>query len=673
MKSPLLPARSACRVAALAILLPLSLPADVLLLKDGKRVEGEVTEQGDAYEVRTKYGALTIRREEVARRVKDAPSLVAEIEMLRKSAAEMAAEGFAIEGDPAARNQKLEAAAALYEKAIALCGDARKAFPDADVGRVSTLLTAGLQKVRSGIAPDTLAPVAPPKAPAAPPADPPKTPVAAPAAPKAPAAPPPAKPAARLPVPAAPALAEAEKQIRSLFKDDYAKRAPADRVALARRLLQAGEETKDDDALRYVALREARDLAAAAGDLDTAMAAIGRLGKGFDVDVPEQEAAAFAAAARTVDPDEGEAVFAKGMTLADRLAQSDEYEAALKLMTPLEDLARRMRNAEHVKTVQGRARELRTQQADWNRVKPALEKLKETPDDAEACLAVGRYYATAGKWAEALPLLAKGSAPALKEAAAKELAKPADAAAQAEAGDLWAASAEKETGPLKTALQDRARDFYEKALPGLTGLSRARVEKKINGLIAAATPSGGGALNLLALVNPQKDTVAGAWKSDGRALTSDAGACSRVMLPYEVPDEYDYRVDLSRVSGSGSIAIILTKGGREFVLETAWPAGQTGFAYVDGLHIDANPTGTKVPFTNGRRYSYVVQVRNSGLRLLVDGRPFIAWKTDYKNVTPHTGWALPNKNCVGFGSYASPTTFHAAELVEVSGRGKRVR
>jgi hypothetical protein len=153
MKSPMLPARSVCRVAALAILLPLSLRADVLLLKDGKRLEGEVREQGDAYEVRTKYGTLTIRKEDVARRVKDAPSLVAEIEVLRTSASEMAGEGFAIEGDPAARNQKLEAAAALYEKAIALCGDARKAFPDADVDRALTLLAAGLQKVRSGIAP----------------------------------------------------------------------------------------------------------------------------------------------------------------------------------------------------------------------------------------------------------------------------------------------------------------------------------------------------------------------------------------------------------------------------------------------------------------------------------------------------------------------------------------
>ena len=671
MAFPMQIVRAAFWVAALSALTPPGPSADILVLKDGRRVEGDVKEEAEAYQVKTKYGTLSVQKDLVERVVR-VEAILQEARSFRTGGRSALAEAQKPGIAAAERKNRLASAGETLKRALALFREARTYIPDeaaAGVDEAIAETARDIELCRDGSAPDVLTPVAPPKTPA----DPPKTPAAAPAAPVSTPPPPPAKPAVRVPVPAAPALAEAEKQIRSLFKDDYAKRATENRAALARRLLLAGEETKDDDALRYVALREARDLAAAGGDLDTALAAIERLEKGFDVGGPDLKAAAFATAARAVDPEEGEAVFAKGLGLAERLAQADEVEAALKLMTPLEDLARRMKSAEHVRTVQGRAKELRAQQTEWNRVRPSVEKLKESPDDAEACLAAGRYYATAGKWTEALPLLAKGSAAGLQAAAAKELAKPADAAALAETGDLWAASAEKEPATLKAALQERARDFYEKALPGLTGLARARVDKRIAGLIAATTPSGGGALNLLALVNLPKDAAAGTWKADGRALTSDAGPCSRVMLPYEVPDEYDYRVDLSRVSGSGSIALILTKGGREFVLETAWPAGQTGFAYVDGLHIDTNPTGTKVPFSNGRRYCYVVQVRNTGLRLLVDGRQFIAWKTDYKNVTPHTGWALPNKQCLGFGSYGCPTTFHAAELVEVSGRGRRAR
>ena len=145
------------------------------------------------------------------------------------------------------------------------------------------------------------------------------------------------------------------------------------------------------------------------------------------------------------------------------------------------------------------------------------------------------------------------------------------------------------------------------------------------------------------------------------------------MLPCEVPEEYDYQVDFTRNGGASTVALMLTKGGRTFVLETGWPAGWTGFAFVDGKHINANPSGVKFPLTNGRRYSFLVQVRNAGLKAFVNGKQIIDWKTDYKNLTPHAGWALPNKQCVGFGSYASPTTFHSAKLIEVTGRGKRLR
>jgi hypothetical protein len=36
-------------------------PADILILADGKSVEGEVTDRGEAYEVKTRYGVLSIK------------------------------------------------------------------------------------------------------------------------------------------------------------------------------------------------------------------------------------------------------------------------------------------------------------------------------------------------------------------------------------------------------------------------------------------------------------------------------------------------------------------------------------------------------------------------------------------------------------------------------------
>ncbi|MCX7011771.1 MAG: hypothetical protein NTW86_04265 [Candidatus Sumerlaeota bacterium] len=231
----------------------------------------------------------------------------------------------------------------------------------------------------------------------------------------------------------------------------------------------------------------------------------------------------------------------------------------------------------------------------------------------------------------------------------------------------------------KAAMNARAVQYGERFLKLHTAqdLDRTRAELAVKkAREAAPNPSPKAApkvrLNLLAMVVPSKHVVSGAWKADARGFTSDSGACSRVMLPYQVPEEYDYRVDLTRNSGQSTVCLILTKDGRDFVLEITGPSGMTGFAYIDGKHIDTNPTGVKFPLVNGRRYSFLVQVRNTGLKAFVDGQQIIAWKTDYKNLTPHSGWALPDKGCVGFGSHINPTTFHAAEIVEVSGRGKRL-
>jgi hypothetical protein len=673
--SPRLPA---CLLAGLLLLAAFPPPArpDIIVLKDGKRVEGTVTDRGDAYEVRTKYGMLSIRKEEVSRVVR-LDALLAEAEAFLGSGKEILEEALKPDAKPEESKAKRASAEETFRRGLDILKDARALCPPEaapDLDRKIGEATQAIARCRGNSGPDTLDPVAPPKtaagpAPGSKPAEKsPPDPAVKPAAPPEPGT----KSPVKAPAPTGPVLAEAEKEIRSIFKDDSPRKTGAEQVALARKMLKAGEETKDNAALQFAALREAQDLAAAAGDLGTALAAIARLDERFEVDVPELKASAVKAAARTRDPEDAERVFAAGMDVMGQLGREEAYDAALKLASPLEDLARRLRNPDHVKTVQDLARDLRAQQIDWNRVRPHFAKLKDNPEDAEACLAAGRYLAAIkGDWTAALPLLAKGSHAGLQSAAAKDLAKPADAAALAELGDLWAAQADKETGACKAAWLERARSHYEQALPKLAGLAKARVEKRIESLSAA--PGSATGVNLLALVVPARHVVAGTWKADGRALTSDAGACSRIMLPYEVPDEYDFRVDFTRLSGESTVALILTKGGRDFVVETGWPTGQTGFAYVDGKHIDANPTGTKCPVTNGRRTSYVVQVRNAGLKLFVDGRPVIAFRTDYKNVTPHASWALPDKKCLGIGSYASPTTFHAAELIEVSGRGRPLK
>src|SRR5262245_27928071 len=66
------------------------------------------------------------------------------------------------------------------------------------------------------------------------------------------------------------AQAKAETLLRKVFQDDYqkAKSDPAAAATLADHLIKEAKQTNDDPALRFVALREARDLAASAGNVN---------------------------------------------------------------------------------------------------------------------------------------------------------------------------------------------------------------------------------------------------------------------------------------------------------------------------------------------------------------------------------------------------------------------
>src|SRR5262249_49074228 len=111
----------------------------------------------------------------------------------------------------------------------------------------------------------------------------------------------PPEPAAprKAPVPNASSQADAEKVIKSLFKEDYAKHQHEDRLVLSNKLLKQGLDTRDDPVARFVLWREARDLAVQAGNTPAAMKAIEEIGRSYEVDALAMKAAALEAVSRS--------------------------------------------------------------------------------------------------------------------------------------------------------------------------------------------------------------------------------------------------------------------------------------------------------------------------------------------------------------------------------------
>lgn len=116
----------------------------------------------------------------------------------------------------------------------------------------------------------------------------------------------------------------------------------------------------------------------------------------------------------------------------------------------------------------------------YHEMKEAAAVLDKKPDDPAANLAVGKYYCLRkGDWEKGLPMLALGQDERLKTVAGQEIAGANTAADKVKLGDAWWDLAEKEPGKAQSVLRGRANYWYQQALPDISGLAKAKLEKRI--------------------------------------------------------------------------------------------------------------------------------------------------------------------------------------------------
>jgi hypothetical protein len=281
--------------------------------------------------------------------------------------------------------------------------------------------------------------------------------------------------------PDATAIAEAEKTVRGLFKEDYAKKAAKDRVHLGQKLLEQARQTKDATASRYVLYREAQDALAQGGALLESLDAIEEWAKTFVIDAVDTKVKAVTAAAKVArTPEQALAVASAHLKIADAAVMADKFDVAEKQAAAAVAVARNAANVPALNRATAKVKEVAEQKTGFEKLKKSRDALAANPDDAEAALAVGRYQCfVKGDWAAGLPLLAKGSDAALKDLAAKDVAAPTDPAAMIEVADGWWTYATK-AGPAKMLVRSRAVSWYDKALPKLEGLPRMKSTQRVN-------------------------------------------------------------------------------------------------------------------------------------------------------------------------------------------------
>ena len=297
----------------------------------------------------------------------------------------------------------------------------------------------------------------------------------------------------KTPIPGEAKQDEVRKLIEDLFSTDLAAAKKAGTSGeLAKKFLKQADESREQVAEQYVLYGMARDVAAEAGETMVALQAIDSCARTFPIDVIGMKVDALekvgqskgGAAARTTLID-------AALPLVEQAADAQRFDLVKRIGKAGYEAALANKDALRSKQIRARVKELAAAQKQFDAAHAAIDVLKQKPDDPDANLAVGRWYCLIeGDWPQGLPYLQKCGDPALADLANKEIAKPTDSDGQQKLADGWWAWADtQEDGAIKPPALQRARFWYEKALPQLTGLFKARVEKRLDSLPIAVTSS----------------------------------------------------------------------------------------------------------------------------------------------------------------------------------------
>jgi hypothetical protein len=269
-------------------------------------------------------------------------------------------------------------------------------------------------------------------------------------------------------------------EVDDLFDVDKA-RSFVEQWKLAKKIYDAALETKKDPVAQYVMIRTAIDLLASSGYLRDAQVPIRELGKRFEIDEWAVRTEAFQRTLTVdIDVDEQIPTLRVGLQMVDDAVRENRYDVARTLSEAMLPIARKVSDRNLLARIVARRKQVLAAGQLFAEVRAALIRLKTKPNDPTANLAAGRYYCLAqGDWATGLPMLAKGSDPAMKSLAKLELARPAAAKDQVRLADAWIAAGALDESLVKDKFIQRAVHWYRRAVSSLTGLDRIVVKKKI--------------------------------------------------------------------------------------------------------------------------------------------------------------------------------------------------
>jgi tetratricopeptide (TPR) repeat protein len=489
------------------------------------------------------------------------------------------------------------------------------------------------------------------------------------------------------PLPSDEDMKKAETDIREVYKAEYQVKDPAKKQEFANKLLDQALQIKNGSDLptKCVLLREAYLMSTNPDGLETAFKAANALNDSFQtVDLTEMKSNALVTAQKVAKTQKDLEILANNyVPVIDEALTQDKYDNASTMAKSLKTVATSLKNKDLVDKAVKYEKDIPALKTEYNTAAKALETLTQNPADPSANLTYGKFLAKKGDWDKAMEYFFKTSDVDLQEAAKAELlvkSGNAEADTYMKAAEKWEAIGKKNKGIDQERFFGRAVECYQNALSSTTNpIAKAKIEKKLKEF-EGKTATQNGLVNLLALIDPQKDAVKGAWKLEGaKLITPVETRCSSLQLPYVPPEEYDLKVVLEQKDKPGGVYIGLVAGENQFGVEldgyTLEPKPRTRVYLIDGKSTGfpgADYTGKL--FEKNKPSTVVCSVRKSQLTVSVDGKTVINLKNpDYAKFSRWWEWSVSNPRALSIGAYDITYQIHQIMLTPTRGTGKPTR
>ncbi len=340
----------------------------------------------------------------------------------------------------------------------------------------------------------------------------------------------------RSPVPPAAELKQLQASVKDVFKADIAAaKSKAQQSSLAERMIENVQNDAASAGSDYALLTQAHAIAVKANNTELSLKVARIIGQRFDVDETTLIVQTLKdLAVGPTDKEYHSALAEKLLSVASEQIAAERFDVAKDCYDVVSSIALKLKSADLGKKASAGRTDLTELKKLADKLPTARQTLKNKTDDPAANDTVGRFeIMVKNDWNAGLPLLAKSSDAAIKQAAeqdlklvaAQALASPEEAEAISQ---RWWELGQKQSLPrLKQQFKLRAGQWAEYAAPDLKGFSKTKAEQRISESEWAAT---NGSANKLMLLNRMEADLEVRFASFHGLLTKDFAICQAAKL-----------------------------------------------------------------------------------------------------------------------------------------------